>query len=70
MKTMEKKLYVTPETEKVWMAVEKLMITASPGVDGDYDPNLPIESKRFDFLDKEEDDNVETGFRIHSLWND
>lgn len=65
---MEKKLYVTPETEKVWMAVEKLMITASPGVDSDYDPNLPIESKRF--LDKEEDDNVETGFRRHSLWND
>lgn len=67
---MEKKLYVTPETEKVWMAVEKLMITASPGVDGDYDPNLPIESKRFNFFDKEEDNNVETGFQRHSFWND
>lgn len=70
MKTMEKKLYVTPETEKVWMAVEKLMITASPGVDGDYDPNLPIESKRFNFFDKEEDNNVETGFQRYSFWND
>ncbi len=32
---MEKKLYVTPKTKKNRLAVENLMITASPGVGGD-----------------------------------
>ena len=50
---MEKKVYVTPKTKKNRLAIENLMITASPGVGGDYDPTLPIDSKEFEFFDEE-----------------
>lgn len=47
---MEKKVYVTPKTKKNRLAIENLMITASPGVGDEYDPNKPIDSKEFEFL--------------------
>ncbi|PJF00760.1 hypothetical protein [Prevotella intermedia] len=50
---MEKKVYVTPNTKKNRLAIENLMLTASPGVDGEYDPTLPIDSKEFEFFDEE-----------------
>ena len=50
---MEKKVYVTPKTEKNYLAIENLMITASPGVGGEYDPSNPIDSKEFEFFEEE-----------------
>lgn len=50
---MEKKVYVTPKTKKNRLAVENLMITASPGVGGEYNPSNPIDSKEFEFLEEE-----------------
>ena len=50
---MEKKVYVAPKTKKNRLAVENLMLTASPGIGGDYDPNDEIGSKEFDFFEEE-----------------
>ena len=50
---MEKKVYVTPKTKKNRLAVENLMIIASPGVGGEYDPSNPIDSKEFEFFEEE-----------------
>ena len=50
---MEKKVYVTPKTKKNRLAIENLMITASPGVGGEYDPSNPIDSKEFEFFEEE-----------------
>ena len=50
---MEKKVYVTPKTKKNRLAIENLMITASPGVGDEYDPNKPIDSKEFEFFEEE-----------------
>ena len=41
-----------------------LMITASPGIGGDYDPDMPIDAKDFVFEDDEEEFPVK-----FSLWN-
>lgn len=66
---MEKKVYVMPITLNNRVAIENLMLTASPGVDGEYDPSKPIEGKAFDFFDAEES---ETGAESSStsLWYD
>ncbi len=50
---MEKKVYVTPKTKKNRLAIENLMLTASPGVGGEYDPSNPIDSKEFEFFEEE-----------------
>ena len=50
---MGKKVYVTPKTKKNRLSIENLMITASPGVGGDYNPSNPIDSKEFEFFDEE-----------------
>ena len=50
---MEKKVYVTPKTKKNRLAIENLMITASPGAGGEYDPSNPIDSKEFEFFEEE-----------------
>ena len=47
---MEKKTYIKPRTKKVFLAIEQLMLVASPGVGGGYNPHKPIESKGADFL--------------------
>ena len=53
---MEKKQYIQPEMKLVCPEVEDLMISASPGVGGEYNPSLPIDAKQGDFFDDEEED--------------
>ena len=56
---MEKKTYIKPRTKKVFLAIEQLMLIASPGVGGGYNPHKPIESKGADFFDDEEAEAIE-----------
>ena len=64
---MEKKTYIKPQTKKVFLAIEHLMLVASPGVGGGYNPHKPIESKGADFFDDEEAEAIEPqGF--NSTW--
>ena len=55
---MEKKTYIKPQTKKVFLAIEPLMLVASPGVGGEYDPHKPIDSKGADFFDEDEDESI------------
>ena len=65
---MEKKTYTKPRTEKVFLAIEQLMLVASPGVGGGYNPHKPIESKGADFFDEEEAEAIEPqGY--NSVWD-
>ena len=56
---MEKKTYNKPRTKKVFLAIEQLMLVASPGVGGEYNPHKPIDSKGADFFDDEEAEAIE-----------
>lgn len=65
---MEKKTYIKPRTKKVFLAIEQLMLVASPGVGGGYNPHKPIESKGADFFDEEETEAIEPqGY--NSVWD-
>ncbi|WP_315291197.1 hypothetical protein [Hoylesella loescheii] len=55
---MEKKTYKKAQTKKVFLAIEPLMLVASPGVGGEYDPHKPIDSKGADFFDEDEDESI------------
>ena len=63
---MEKKVYVTPKTEKNYLAIENLMLTASPGVDNSgFDPTQPIDSKEFDFFEEESEMGAKDANQSH-----
>ena len=65
---MQKKTYIKPRTKKVFLAIEQLMLVASPGVGGGYNPHKPIESKGADFFDEEEAEAIEPqGY--NSVWD-
>lgn len=53
---MEKKQYIQPKAELIRLKPESMMITASPGVGGTYDPSQPIDAKS-GFFDEEEEEN-------------
>ena len=55
---MEKKTYKKAQTKKVFLAIEPLMLVASPGVGGEYDPHKPIDSKGAYFFDEDEDESI------------
>jgi len=63
---MEKKKYIIPVTEAVRMKNEHLMLTASPGVGGDYDPNEEIGAKENNMFDEE----TANEWSKHSVWED
>ncbi|GAB6976608.1 hypothetical protein [Prevotella falsenii] len=65
---MEKRIYIVPKTIKNHLEIENLMLITSPGVGGDYDPNLPIDSKEFDFFD-EEGSEMETKDSYQLYWD-
>ena len=50
---MEKKKYITPAIEVVRMTTENIMLTASPGVGGPWDPTQPIEAKKNNVFEDE-----------------
>ena len=56
---MTHKEYTTPLTNIIIRAIENLMITASPGVGGGYDPGKPIEGKGTNCFEDEEDTSLE-----------
>lgn len=52
----------------MFLAIEQLMLVASPGVGGEYDPSKPIDSKRADFFDEDEEESIEPqGY--NSVWD-
>lgn len=51
-----KRIYESPELQQIDLLSESLLITANPGVGGDYDPNDPIGAPRQEFFDEEETD--------------
>ena len=55
-KGIMKRIYESPELQQIDLLSESLLITASPGVGGDYDPNDPIGAPRQEFFDEEETD--------------
>ncbi|RRC98470.1 hypothetical protein [Prevotella sp. OH937_COT-195] len=65
---MEKKQYIQPGTKIIRLKPEGLMITASPGVGGDYNPNQPIEAKPEVF--DEEDEELEYRKGGMNLWEE
>lgn len=62
---MEKKKYVQPLTELTVVNADKIMIVASPGIGGDYDPEIPIDAKENIFFDEED-----AIFNNRTLWDD
>ena len=52
--TMRKKQYLAPKTENLLWEAESMMITASPGGQGSYNPSNPIESREQEIFDNEE----------------
>ena len=63
---MKKNLYVSPKVEIAKLCVEELMIVASPGVGGDYDPDIPIDAKENHFYD-----NIYPDYgKKYGLWED
>ena len=60
---MEKKTYKNAQTKKVFLAIEPLMLVASP----EYDPHKPIDSKGADFFDEEDNETTETLDKF-SVW--
>lgn len=56
---MTHKEYTTPLTNINILAIENLMITASPGVGGPFQPGTPIGAKptTFDYNEDEGDDD-------------
>ncbi len=68
---MKKKQYTAPATEQVNLLLEQLMIIASPGVGGSYDPGLGIDSKENSFFDEEEEEPASViGYEKYSAWED
>ncbi|MBQ6652264.1 MAG: hypothetical protein IJM81_02550 [Prevotella sp.] len=64
---MKKKQYIKPLTESLKIRLTNLMITASPGVGGDYDPEMPIDAKS-NFFDEDDEEDFLTPASF-SLWN-
>lgn len=63
---MEKKKYITPAIEVVGMTTENIMITASPGVGGSYDPGKEIEVKKNNVFEDETADE----WPSYSAWDE
>lgn len=58
---MKKRTYGKPQAELVNLDIEQLMIGASPGVGGGYDPGKPIDGKGSNCFEDEEDTDLEQG---------
>ena len=63
---MEKKKYIAPAIEIVRMSTENIMLIASPGVGGDYDPTQPIEAKKNNIFE----DEIADEWPSYSSWGE
>lgn len=61
---MEKRTYIKPGAKLQNLALEHVMIGASPGVGGPFDPGKEIESKGYDAFDEEEEDGMSQEDRL------
>lgn len=61
-----KKVYIKPVAIPVNLVNEDIMLIASPGVDGEYDPSKPIDAKRNDFFNEE----LENEWPSYSPWDE
>lgn len=64
---MKKKLYIEPKTYNISLATEQLMITASPGVDDNYDPSAGVDSKGSNCFEEDEEEEDEPQYPF-SVW--
>ena len=65
---MNKKHYIAPKTKSITWSAESLMITASPGVGGGYNPGEEIESRKQGSV--EEDGGLHIWGDKKSLWEE
>lgn len=63
---MEKKAYMQPTVRMTVVDTEGIMITASPGVGGSYDPEKPMDAKQYTMFPDEPEEGwlAEDGGRI------
>ena len=62
-----KKVYIKPVAIPVNLVNEDIMLTASPGIGGDYDPNEEIGAKKNGFF---EEDETADEWPIYSSWGE
>ncbi|MBO1364264.1 hypothetical protein JHU38_10900 [Prevotella sp. A2931] len=67
---MERKKYIVPAVEVIRMASENIMLEASPGVGGDYDPSLPIGAKRNGVFLEDEEEDIAYQWPNYRLWDE
>lgn len=67
-----KKQYIKPVSQIMAFDEESLMITASPGVGGDYDPSISVEAKGGGLFGNYDDINGSNDFKLtidNNLWD-
>jgi len=65
---MNKKQYIAPKTTSITWSAESLMLVASPGVGGDYNPGEEIGSRKQE--PHEEDSGLHIWDKQNSLWEE
>ena len=65
---MEKKYYVAPKASPITWSAESLMLVASPGVGGGYNPGEDIDTRKQE--PREEDSGLHIWDNKNSLWED
>ena len=65
---MEKKYYVAPKASSITWAAESLMLVASPGVGGGYNPGEDIDTRKQGST--EEDGGLHIWDKQNSLWEE
>ena len=64
---MEKRTYLAPVTKTVHINSENLMLIASPGIGGNYDPGQDIDAKGSGFF---EEDEAGGTWPANNLWDE
>ena len=65
---MNKKQYIAPKTTSIIWSAESLMLVASPGVGGGYNPGEDIDTRKQE--PREEDSGLHIWDKYNSLWED
>ena len=65
---MNKKQYTAPKITSITWSAESLMLVASPGVGGGYNPGEDIDTRKQE--PREEDSGLHIWDKYNSLWED
>ena len=65
---MDKKQYTAPKTTSITWSAESLMLVASPGVGGGYNPGEDIDTRKQGSV--EEDGGLHIWDKQNSLWEE